>query len=246
MIRGVTVDWWHTIVEPHGGSWEEDSKRDRCEGIRRVLDTHGIPSTYERIDVAYDLWTDHLKRAWKSNVDWSADQQLLDLLASAGFDGVADRAVLEALREPIGAPLVNRPPEPHPDAIETLRALKSRGLRIGLISNTGRTWGAFLRKVQDRLGISDLFDVRTFSDEERVRKPDARIFRRTLASLRLGPDEVVHVGDDLDADVRGAKRAGMRVVWYDAGTSPGFRTDEPDAMIHAWTELPEILEAWQR
>jgi putative hydrolase of the HAD superfamily len=244
MIRGVTVDWWHTIVEPHGDDWEAVAKRMRCEAIQRVLAAHGITATYARIDVAYDMWTDHLKSAWRKNVDWSADEQVLDLLASAGYDSVMNESLFLAMREPIGAPLVAHPPRVHDGAIETLRALKAQGLRLAIISNTGRTWGYFLRQVQDRLGISDLFDHRTFSDEEQVRKPSGLIFERTLAALKLPPEEVVHVGDDVDADVAGARLAGMRSVWYDTGSWKGAATKDADAVIHAWRELPDAIRGW--
>lgn len=121
MIRALTVDWWHTLAEPHGGDWEPYAKRVRCEGVRRVLNDHGVDSTYERLDVAYDLWTDHLASAWRRNEDWSSEHQVLDLLRSAGFDGVADPALVADLREPIGAPLLERAP----------RSTRTRSIRCG-------------------------------------------------------------------------------------------------------------------
>lgn len=244
MIRGVTLDWWHTIAEPHGDDWETVAKRMRCEAIQRVLKDHGVLCTYERIDLAYDLWTDHLKRAWKKNVDWSADRQVADLLASAGFDGTSDPSLIEDLRDPIGMPLIERPPRLNDGVVEALRTLKADGLRLAMISNTGRTWGHFLRRVQDGLGLSELFDHRTFSDEARVRKPSREIFNRTVDALRLRPEEVVHVGDDVDADVAGAQAAGMRAVWYDNGKWPDATTDKADAVIHDWRELPEVIRRW--
>jgi len=246
MIRGVTVDWWHTIAEPYGEDWEQVAKRMRCEAIQRVLKGHGVLCTYERIDLAYDLWTDHMKREWTRNVDLPADQQVLELLACAGYDGVADRALVGALHEPIGSPLVLRPPAIHDGAIETLRTLKEGGLRLAIISNTGRTWGRFLRQVQEKVGMGDLFDHRTWSDEARVRKPAARIFEGTLAALRVAPTEAVHIGDDVDADVAGAKDAGMRAVWFDTGKWPGADGSRADAVIHAWRELPAALAGWRR
>lgn len=244
MIRAVTVDWWHTLAEPHGGDWEAFAKRMRIEGVQRVLAVHGISCTLDRLDLAYDLWSDHLARAWKRNEDWSGEHQILDLLDSAGFDGASDRGLVADLREPIGAPLVHRVPEIHEGAVDTLRALKERGLKLAIISNTGRTWGQFLRIVQDQVGISDLFDHRTFSDEARVRKPDPRIFERTLSALHVRPAEVVHVGDDVDADVAGAKGLGMRAVWYDTGKWNGADGTHADAVIHAWRDLPDVLRGW--
>jgi len=244
MIRAVTVDWWHTLAEPHGGDWEEFAKRVRIEGVQRVLRAHGIECTLARLDIAYDLWSDHLRRLWRQDLDLSADQQVFDLLASAGFDGVADRQMLVDLRDPLGSPLVERIPEIHPGAAETLRALKAQGLRTAIISNTGRTWGQFLRVVQEKVGLADLFDRRTFSDEERVRKPAGAIFERTLEALGVEPEEAVHVGDDVDADVAGAKDVGMRAVWYDTGKWPGANGSRADAIVHSWRELPALLGKW--
>jgi len=244
MIRGVTVDWWHTIAEPHGDDWEQVAKRLRCEAIQRVLKDHGVLCTYERIDLAYDLWTDHLKRAWRKNVDWPAGRQVADLLASARYDGASDPSLLEDMRDPIGMPLIERPPRLNDGVVETLRTLKADGLRLAIISNTGRTWGHFLRRVQDGMGLSDLFDHRTFSDEARVRKPSRVIFDQTLHALRLQPEEVVHVGDDVDADVAGAKASGMRAVWYDTGKWADASTHMADAVIHDWRELPEVIRKW--
>ena len=244
MIRAVTVDWWHTLAEPHGGDWEAFAKRTRMEGVQRVLREHGIEATYARFDLAYDLWTEHMARAWRKNVDWPAEEQVLDLLVSAGYDGVANRSLIEDLREPIGAPLVARPPEIHADAIETLNALKADGLKLAVISNTGRTWGRFLRQVQDGLRMTPLFDHRTFSDEARVRKPAAAIFASTLKALGVEPSEAVHVGDDVDADVGGAKGAGMTAVWYDTGKWPDADGSAADAVVHSWRELPEALRRW--
>jgi len=244
MIRAVTVDWWHTLAEPHGGDWEAFAKTMRIEGIQRVLAAHGIVCTLARLDLAYDLWTDHLARAWRRNVDWSAEQQVLDLLQTAGYDGVADRSLVADVREPIGAPLLHRVPEIHEGAVEALRALKARGVRLGIISNTGRTWGQFLRIVQDRVALGDLFDRRTFSDEERVRKPAPEIFERTLAAMDVEPEEAVHVGDDVDADVGGAKSFGMRTVWYDTGRWKEADGSRADAVVHVWRDVPDVVARW--
>jgi 2-haloacid dehalogenase len=44
-------------------------------------------------------------------------------------------------------------------------------------------------------------------------KPDRAMFTRALAVLGLGAEHVLHVGDSLDADVRGAHAAGIRAAW---------------------------------
>jgi FMN phosphatase YigB (HAD superfamily) len=92
-----------------------------------------------------------------------------------------------------------------------------------------------------------------FSDEIGIRKPEARIFETALGHLGLAPSEVVHVGDDLVADVAGAKRLGMRAVWFDVGHDSEHAIHDPaapeaarpDAAIHDHREFLEVLERWR-
>ena len=243
MIRAVTVDWWHTLAGPPK-DWEPFAKQTRIEGIQRVLKTHGVECTLARLDIAYDLWTEHLARRWKQNMDLSRELQVADLLASAGYDRVVDGGTVEDIGAVIGRPLVDRPPPIYEGAIDALRSLKARGVRLAIISNTGRTWGQFLRQVQEKVGMGGLFDHRSFSDEAQVRKPAAAIFDQTLAALGVEPEKAVHVGDDVAADVAGAKDVGMRAVWFDSGTWPGVDGSRADAVIHSWRELTEVLARW--
>jgi putative hydrolase of the HAD superfamily len=75
-----------------------------------------------------------------------------------------------------------RPPELTPRAAEAVRELASRGVALGIISNTGRTPGLILRRVLDRHDPLRRFTAVSYSDEVGYRKPDAEIFRRTLPS----------------------------------------------------------------
>ncbi len=112
------------------------------------------------------------------------------------------------------------------DAAEAVRALAGRGVLIGIVSNTGRTPGVVLRRVLERHGLLGHFGPVIYSDEVGVRKPEAEIFRRTLAAARVTPAEALHIGDNPDADVVGAQAAGMRAAHYTAGfRAPAARAD---------------------
>ena len=78
-----------------------------------------------------------------------------------------------------------------------------------------------------------------------VRKPDSRIFEAALDGLRLPASEVVHIGDDVVADVAGAKAVGMRAIWFNTGFWRGAKTDRADGEIRGHAELPRILEKWR-
>ena len=125
-------------------------------------------------------------------------------------------------------------------ALEVLRALQGRGLRLGVISNTLQP----ARYMDDHLthsGLLAFFPVRIYSSELRVAKPHPGIFRAALGELGVAPERAVMVGDRLEADVAGAQGVGMKAVLIEVvhrpEQSPAITAD---ARIR---ELPELLEA---
>lgn len=64
-----------------------------------------------------------------------------------------------------------------------------------------------------RIGLSSWFRGSLGAREAGVAKPDPRIFHAACQRLGCRPDEVLHVGDDLALDVRGALGAGLQAAW---------------------------------
>ena len=243
MIETVTFDWWFTMVrlplsQKEYTGW---AKQTRIKGIKQVLAESGRDVSLERLSEAYDLFSKHLEDVWERMLDLSAIEQIAILLQHAGVRNISDPWLLSRLEEPFGRVLLDRPPLLNDGVVECLRTLKDGGYRIGLISNTGRTWGKYLREVQKQYGVFDFFEVLTFSDEVGIRKPHPAIFTRTLEKMHASPATTVHIGDDVNADVKGAKGVGMRAVWYNNGFWPDARTDDADAEINHFNELPAII-----
>ncbi|MFP5406561.1 MAG: HAD family hydrolase [Gammaproteobacteria bacterium] len=65
----------------------------------------------------------------------------------------------------------------------------------------------------DRVGIGRFFAARVHAHELGFAKPDPRIFLEACARVGVEPAAVLHVGDDLDLDVRGARQAGLGAAW---------------------------------
>lgn len=98
-----------------------------------------------------------------------------------------------------------------PDTADTLRALRGRGYRLGIITN-----GPSIQQNRklDVSGLRPLVDLCIVSGDEQVHKPDPEIFRRAAARLGVGCANCAYVGDHLVNDIQGAAAAGMRPRLY--------------------------------
>jgi HAD superfamily hydrolase (TIGR01509 family) len=124
-------------------------------------------------------------------------------------------------------------------AIETLTALKERGLLIAAVSNTIQP-ARFLTTNMDHWGLNGLFDARVYSSEVGVAKPHPKIFQVALDRLGVAAQDAVYVGDRLVPDVGGAHGAGMKAVLIEVGHRDETHPEiVPDARVK---ELPELLD----
>ena len=124
-----------------------------------------------------------------------------------------------------------------------LEALRSRGIKTGLVANSWPDPPRLLRKDVEAFGLADLLDVLVFSEEVGVSKPQPGIFLRALEQLEVEPFAAMFVGNRLDTDVQGAASVGMSTVqalWFRADDTPGI---EPDFM--AFTPM-DVLNAVRR
>jgi HAD superfamily hydrolase (TIGR01458 family) len=85
------------------------------------------------------------------------------------------------------------------------------------------------------------------TDAEVVGKPTAAYFESALAELDAAPGEAVMVGDDVEADIGGAKRLGMRGVLVRTGkfrpAALRVADPQPDGVIDSIADLPSYLAA---
>jgi len=89
------------------------------------------------------------------------------------------------------------------DALPVLDDLRARGLRLGLVSNTGRDLDAFVAHHNLRV------DAAIGSGAFGRTKPHPAIFRAVLERLEVEPEDAAMVGDSIEDDVEGARATGI-------------------------------------
>jgi putative hydrolase of the HAD superfamily len=95
------------------------------------------------------------------------------------------------------------------DVLPSLQDLRSRGLKLGLLSNTARDLDVFA----EHHGLD--VDAVLTSRQHGKTKPHESIFRRVLELLDVAPGEAAMVGDTVEDDVEGARAVGMLAVLLD-------------------------------
>ena len=117
------------------------------------------------------------------------------------------------------------------DVLPTLESLRSRGLKLGLISNTARDLDAFV--AHHALDV----DVSLSSRAHGKVKPHESIFLAVLAELEVEAEDAAMVGDSVEDDIEGAEALGIRPFLLDREG----RFPDADARLTDLRELPAAL-----
>ena len=123
-----------------------------------------------------------------------------------------------------------------PGAIEVLDALRTSGVRLGLVTNGA---GEAQRAKLSRFDLSRRFDHIQIEGEAGFGKPDERAYLHALQALDSRPHETWIVGDHLEWEVRAPQRLGIHAIWFDpdARGLPGDSPARPDRTIRLLSEL---------
>ena len=216
-IRGVTFDFWDTIVDD-----DTDEPRRASEGLKSKADARLSTFVDEVLahhpQVGRDAAVagfEHAQATFRHH--WKVEHHTpcvadrlgegfahLGIERTPGFDGVVH--AWETME-------VEIPPNLVPGIEDCLRSLHGR-YKIGIISDAIVTPGTGLRQVLRDYGLFQYFDHFVFSDEAGAAKPAARVFDLATAGLGVSANELAHVGDRPANDIAGPNAYGCHSVLY--------------------------------
>jgi len=127
----------------------------------------------------------------------------------------------------------------HDDAVSTLTALRTSGLKLGLITNASPS----VREVFDRHELWSYFDCVIISSEVGLRKPEPGIYLAALNRLEFEPWQCVYIGDGNDGELDGAHDVGMLTVCVERGGPKYFRMKDslPSSVNYTVSTLAEVI-----
>jgi len=101
---------------------------------------------------------------------------------------------------------------PRPVLLEWVRKLQSGGIKTSILSNMPRDFSRYLRSSAEWLNH---FDVKVFSGELGVVKPDAKIYQACLEAITVLPKEALFI-DDIEVNVMAARALGIEAIKFES------------------------------
>lgn len=128
--------------------------------------------------------------------------------------------------------------EPAPNIQKTLEALKQMEIKIGIVSNiafSGKTLEYELKKHD----LLNYFDFVIASSDYGFRKPHPFIFNLAISRLNTFPNETWFIGDNIECDINGSKKVGMKALQYIGKNREIILPD--NKVLQNWDELIKFL-----
>ncbi len=187
----------------------------------------GIELGFNDLLEAHEKSAKQLQAIWRRNGDVSTIDQIRLIVQMLrrplSIFPLGPTCQLEMLQNAYTRPLFDYPPILNEDAIATLEGMRAPCTEDRADQQyRSQPWRGSAQTPR-KAWNTQFFDVTVFSDEVGCRKPDKRIFDLAVKGLGTEPSNTVHVGDNPEADIWGAKQAGMRAVLFDFPVPEEFK-----------------------
>lgn len=242
-IRAVVLDLGGTLM--YGREDWQPYIAQADEALTNYLRAQGMELNISTFPTEFRRKLDeYFKQREQDLLETTYTTVLHELLLEKGYSDVSSEVIRNALNELFAITQKNWTLEE--DALPTLRNLEKAGYNLGIISNAGDDID--VQTLARNFGISRYFDFILTSAHCSYRKPHPRIFELALSHWYCHPNEAVMVGDNLDADIRGAQNVGLYGIWLNRRADPKMEEQvqvQPDASLSSLYELPAVLDRLQ-
>lgn len=235
-VRAILFDWDLTLaysIDPH---------ISHLQRLTKLFQNHGIPNSDEQIAEALQSLKADIEAGVVTGVVRPQKRreiitQYRQLLARLDYP---DTSYDFSYKIYSGYALL--PHTLYDDVEDTLSQLKSRGYRLGVLTNHSRSVRPVIE--QELVGLVEPKAI-TISEEVGSHKPTKSIFRRAAGRVRVPASKTIYVGDNFEVDAVGAIRNGgfARGVWLDrSNTGANKKLPAGVRRVTSLSELPEIYK----
>ena len=221
MIQLVTYDFHNTIAECE--DWFQLEVRTLPVRVLAAESPEALAAIGE--DVITEAYREMRMAVIASGVEIEAVDGLERVFHRFNIDVPADRISIRVaeLMQNAAAKC-----EPIPAAIDSIRLLHSKGIRVGIISSA--IYHPFLDWTVARFGLESYVDFIVTSASAGIYKSDPALYRHVLGEQDILASAAVHIGDSTKWDVWSPQQAGMRAILVPNGDAISHLQHDTDAV----------------
>jgi len=226
-IEVITFDLDNTL-------WDVEPALIKAEDAQREWLLEHRPGSIEQFD--HDQLWEFKKGVWQRNpqlahhISQMRTQMLYELQRQAGYDDAASREGAEQAFEVFLQ--ARHAVQLYEEALEVLETL-ARDYTLGALTNGN----ADIYKTD----AGEYFDFAFLAEEIGASKPAPDMFHAAIDKAQVAPELIIHVGDNAEHDVQGAKAVGMLTVWMNSQGEEWPGGDRADREIDNLKQLPAAI-----
>jgi putative hydrolase of the HAD superfamily len=227
-IRAIIFDCYSTLIDIK----TNEQKEDIYNYLALYLQYYGAKTEAGQLRAYIDLKREqHLKSTDESYPEVDLEIIFSDILKENGLNSpFLAESCCKLFR------LLSRERfQLFPDSLPVLEDMRKSKYPLAVVSDAQKV---FCPEESEILGIRQFFKFFILSTDFGFRKPDSRLFTIACTLLGITPSDVVYIGNDPEADVKGAKQVGMQAILLDRNSTNSNHEPKPD--FYAST----LWEAW--
>jgi putative hydrolase of the HAD superfamily len=213
IYKHYSFDLWLTLIKSN-----PTFKKERALFFHKYLNEAKKPLTeVELLFRKVDLMSNAINQKSGKNLD-AEEMYLMIIYELNGSNAIFEKLDIEWLLDEMDQLFFQYIPTIYdPETLSTLKSLKEiPDVSMNILSNTGFIKGATLRIALEKLELAHFFNFQLYSDEVNLSKPNIEFFTLMIETVyqkrpheNLIFDDIIHIGDNLIADIDGANNFGI-------------------------------------
>jgi putative hydrolase of the HAD superfamily len=235
-IKGILFDLYGTLIDID----TDESLEEIYRGIAHYLTYHGIYlHRWEVRDRYYEIMKRQKEEGGEEYPEINVEAIWNSFLGQEGIGAPLARRKLALILAQLYRAISRKRLQLYPDVKRVLDELRAT-YRMALVSDAQPCYALPEMKA---VGLEGYFDPIIISAYYGFRKPDTRLIKKALDTMKLGPAEVICVGNDMYRDIFGASQLGIKAIFIDS--NQGAKAHEnvtPDYFAHRFEDVLKGVE----
>lgn len=237
-VKVIFFDMGNTLLHFHYGNSDEEKDEQGLIYLTRYLNKFNSNITITEVkNIFFKNWIEGIEDRTRTFKEYPIEDFLNDFLAAYNIKLHINECI-EAINEFYTEYRENVFFENN--LYDILKAIKDKGYRIGVISNTCY-YDEVMKECFKKAGIYELIDNFTFSYALRLGKPNVKIFKTAIEAMEIIPAEAVMIGDKLKSDIKPALDLGIKTIWLNNKNEKVNDEIIPDLEVSSIGELLKYL-----